>query len=113
MQIPEHRIRSTSLLVWLILFFVLLVHACPSAASQKDEAGEEKVKARPVSAEFMLIVSMCIEETLWQEHDQAATPESSLNSYLGRMRLCLGEWERGERVISPPTVDGQLQEEKP
>ena len=106
---PENRIAATTILGWLFLTLLMLAHACDSYG--QDVPKEEKVRARPVSAEFMAIVSMCLDDALWDQHSNVSpgqgeeTPEmGSLRGYLFRMKTCLLQAELGEIAREQPLI---------
>ena len=69
---------------------------------------EEVVRARPVEAEFMQIVSHCVDQSIWQDNQdhRTRTPgdggadESTLGTYIMKMRVCLNNYEMMQ-VLEP------------
>ncbi len=74
--------------VWLMLFVNFAI-----------TFGQEKVKERPIEAEFMQLVSFCVDEAIWQDNqdftqvtkDGKRAEESTMGTYILKMQMCLDE----------------------
>jgi hypothetical protein len=70
-----------------------------------------EVQERPVEAEFQVIVSYCVDYAIWQDNyphtrrtpGDGGEPESTLGTYLLKMRTCLLEAEEGAFKKHKPT----------
>ena len=95
-------IRTTTLFVVLIFFLLILAHACDAVFAQ------EKVAERQPEQDFMLMVSMCVDDALWRENEPNTKQDGSapsrnsspVSSYLGRMKVCIEEWQSGVRFLA-------------
>ena len=78
---------------WLLVFTpISCIH---SAYAQKDD-DNSAVMSRPVERQFMFMVSLCVDEALWQDnaqrdHNAGRAPESTLGTYIEKMKVCLGQ----------------------
>lgn len=78
------RVELLFLPVWFMLFVSFAV-----------TFGQEKVEERPIEAEFMQLVSYCVDDALWQDNtanttkDAGRDKESTLRTYIQKTIVCL------------------------